>query len=143
LKPIYEDLSKNNLFERCLDSNTQNNNESFNSCVWRLVPKHIFCGKKILEIATQIAACIFNEGHRPILKIFETMGCFLGPESLRSVEEYDNARVRRVDQRSSDASKQVRITRKEARAVEDEMYDAGRTYVWSWHCRLAVRVCFL
>jgi len=124
LKQIYEDLSENDLLERCLGSNTQNNNESFNSCVWRLVPKHIFCGKKILEIATQTAACIFNEGHRPILKILETMGCSLGPESLRFVEECDNARVRRADQRSSDASKQARIARKEARAVEDELYDA-------------------
>jgi len=52
------------------------------------------------------------------------MGCFLGPESLHFVEECDNARVRRTDQRSSDASKETRITRKEARAVEDEMYDA-------------------
>jgi len=51
------------------------------------------------------------------------MGCFLGSESLRFVEECDNARVRRANQCSSDASKQARIARKEARAVEDELYD--------------------
>ncbi|GIY08120.1 uncharacterized protein CDAR_429331 [Caerostris darwini] len=46
LKPIYEDLTADDLLERCLGSNTQNNNESFNSCVWQLAPKHQFAGKK-------------------------------------------------------------------------------------------------
>lgn len=34
LKPIYEDLTHDDLLERCLGGLTQNNNESFNSCVW-------------------------------------------------------------------------------------------------------------
>ena len=46
LKPIYEELTAENLLERCLGSNTQNNNESFNACVWQLAPKHQFAGKK-------------------------------------------------------------------------------------------------
>ncbi|XP_039304169.1 uncharacterized protein LOC120357546 [Solenopsis invicta] len=46
IKPIYEDLSSEDLLERCLGANTQNNNESFNACVWNLVPKHVFTGKK-------------------------------------------------------------------------------------------------
>ena len=33
LKPIYEDLTKTELLERCLGGHTQNNNESFNNCV--------------------------------------------------------------------------------------------------------------
>ena len=118
LKPIYEEL-----LERCLGSNTQNDNESFNACVWRLAPKHVFCGKKILEIATYTAACIFNEGQKPILKILEVMGCSLGPGSLSFAENCDNARVQRVDPRSSFASKNARIARREARAAEDKVYD--------------------
>lgn len=45
VKEIYEDLSSDDLLRRCLGSNTQNNNESFNACVWNFTPKHIFCGK--------------------------------------------------------------------------------------------------
>lgn len=123
LKRIYEKLSQNELLERCLGSNTQNDNESFNACVWRLAPKHVFCGKKILEIATYTAACIFNEGQKPILKILEVMGCSLGPGSLSFAEDCDNARVQRADQRSSFASKAARIARREARAAEEEVYD--------------------
>lgn len=46
IKPIYNDLSSRELLERCLGGNTQNNNESFNSTVWRLAPKHLHCGSK-------------------------------------------------------------------------------------------------
>ena len=62
LKPVYEELTADNLLERCLGSNTQNNNESFNACIWQLAPKHQFVGKKIVKIATYCAACTFNEG---------------------------------------------------------------------------------
>lgn len=89
LKPIYEELTQDDLIERCLGFNTQNNNESFNACVWCLVPKHVFCDKKILEIATRTTVCVFNEGQRPILKILEAMGYLLGLKSLHFVEECD------------------------------------------------------
>ncbi|KOC63768.1 hypothetical protein WH47_02794, partial [Habropoda laboriosa] len=49
-KPIYEELASDGLLERFLISNT-GNNESFNSCVWYLALKYIFCGNKLLEIA--------------------------------------------------------------------------------------------
>ncbi|GIX67293.1 uncharacterized protein CDAR_483411 [Caerostris darwini] len=46
LKPIDEDLTADDLLKRCLGSNTQNNNERFNSCVGQLAPKHQSAGKK-------------------------------------------------------------------------------------------------
>lgn len=33
LNPIYEELTADELLERCLGNNTQNNNESYNTCV--------------------------------------------------------------------------------------------------------------
>ncbi|KYQ55491.1 hypothetical protein ALC60_05553, partial [Trachymyrmex zeteki] len=50
--PIYENLSKEDLLQRCLGGYTQNANESFNSTVWRLAPKHLHCGLKIIEIVS-------------------------------------------------------------------------------------------
>ncbi|GIY28449.1 uncharacterized protein CDAR_87721 [Caerostris darwini] len=73
-KPIYEDLIADDLLERCFGSNTQNDNESFNSCVWQLEPKHQFAGKKIVEVATYCAALAFNEGFTAILKNHESNG---------------------------------------------------------------------
>jgi len=46
--PIYEDLSRDDLLERCLGGYTQNANESFNATIWRLAPKHLNCGIKII-----------------------------------------------------------------------------------------------
>lgn len=49
LLPIYENLSREDLLERCLDGH--NANESFNSTIWRLTPKHLHSGQKIIELS--------------------------------------------------------------------------------------------
>jgi len=67
IRPIYEDLSRDDLLERCLGGHTQNANESFNAMVWRLAPKHLNCDKKIIEIAAFLAAGMFNEGFSFVL----------------------------------------------------------------------------
>ncbi|KOC58868.1 hypothetical protein WH47_01392, partial [Habropoda laboriosa] len=36
LLPIYKDLSRDDLLERCLEAFTQNSNESFDATIWRL-----------------------------------------------------------------------------------------------------------
>lgn len=123
LKPIYDDLTKQELLERCLGGNTQNNNESFNKCVWSMAPKHIFSGKKIVEIACQTAACVFNEGLQPILKIFEVMGVKIGPTSEHFVAARDGTRVHLANRRSSDASKEARIKRRQAILDENAHYE--------------------
>ncbi|KOC59898.1 hypothetical protein WH47_10539 [Habropoda laboriosa] len=77
----------------------QNNNESFNSCVWHLAPKHIICGKKIFKIATYCAACIFNEGFALIVKIMDVMGVKIGPEAF--TERQNAAPTEIADRRNS------------------------------------------
>ena len=44
LKLIYQQLSNDELLERCVGGFTQNNNESYHSIVWQLAPKSRFCG---------------------------------------------------------------------------------------------------
>ena len=60
IKPIYEDLSKEELLERCVGGFTQNNNESLNQLIWKITPKILPAGSKIVEIAACIAAGTFN-----------------------------------------------------------------------------------
>lgn len=43
--------------------------ESFNSTIWRLAPKHLNSGIKIMEIVAFIVAGIFNEEYSSILRI--------------------------------------------------------------------------
>ncbi|XP_033179000.1 uncharacterized protein LOC117152198 [Bombus impatiens] len=61
-------LSANTLLERCLGSETQNNNDSLNSLLWTFAPKHIHAGTRIIEIATFLAVSILNEGFITHLK---------------------------------------------------------------------------
>lgn len=55
IKPIYEDLSSDDLLSRCLGGYTQNQNESFNAVVWAIAPKTVSSGKTVLDIASDIA----------------------------------------------------------------------------------------
>ncbi|XP_014474846.1 PREDICTED: uncharacterized protein LOC106744513 [Dinoponera quadriceps] len=68
IPPVYEALSSDDLLQRCTGGNTQNDNESFNAYLWKLVPKHLHCGEQTIRIAAYIASGIFNEGYSSILK---------------------------------------------------------------------------
>ena len=71
-KTIYEELSRDELLNRCLGGYSQNSNESFNTTVWNLSSKSYASGKKDLDIATDIAVCNFNNGLTSIriMKVF-------------------------------------------------------------------------
>lgn len=123
LKPIYEDLTTEDLLERCTGANTQNNNESFNHCVWQLAPKHIFCGKTIVEIATYCAACTFNEGYDAILKILEVMGVTIGPAAADFAAKYREERIATAERRSSLDSKEARTARRNEISAENKDFE--------------------
>lgn len=74
IKPIYEELSSDELFSRCLGGFIQNSNESFNATVWSIAPKSFSNDKKILDISTNLAICIFDDGLKNIMKIMPVLG---------------------------------------------------------------------
>ena len=123
LKPIYEDLTKTELRERCLGGHTQNNNGSYNHCVWNIVPKHLFNGKQVVQIASKIAACIFNKGYNLVLKIMEEMGLKIGSSSANYIDNHDFRRVQHANRHNFDTSKEVRMGRKKARLAENESFE--------------------
>lgn len=123
LKPVYESLTDESLLERCLGNNTQNNNESFNSCVWQLVPKHQFSGKKIVDIAACCAACTFNEGFKAILKMMDVMGIKIGPYADQLARDRDERRIYKADRQSTSDSKEARTARKKSKSQENEDYE--------------------
>ncbi|KAG5883373.1 hypothetical protein JTB14_009071 [Gonioctena quinquepunctata] len=123
LQPIYEELTDEKLLERCLGANRENNNESYNSCVWNIAPKHKFVGKKTLEIAALSAACIFNEGLLPILKVMEVMGVRIGPEARHFADRANNRRVDRSELEATEASKEHRTAVRNARILQNDAYE--------------------
>ncbi|XP_044583471.1 uncharacterized protein LOC123264301 [Cotesia glomerata] len=129
IKPIYESLSADSLLERCLGSETQNNNESLNSLIWTFAPKHIHAGPKTIEIATFFAVSIFNEGFIPILKILDVMGITIGPEANAFAARRDEARIERSELRTSEASKEGRTARLHKRKSENEHFEVEEGFL--------------
>lgn len=123
LLPIYEDLSKDDLLNRCLGGHTQNANESFNNLIWRLAPKHLHSGSKTVEISAYIAAGVFNEGLSTILRVMNAMEIIVGKQSLAYAQLKDSERIQKQDTRTSLASQEARKARKELHQTNNQMYE--------------------
>lgn len=123
IKPIYDELSSKELLERCLGGETQNNNESFNSTVWRLAPKHLHCGLKTIEISAYLAASIFNEGFSSILKIMTTIGIEIGEQTKIFSSARDEKRLVRSARRSHEATKEAHTQRRLEQQEKTEFYE--------------------
>ena len=122
LLPIYQDLSKDDLLERCLGGHTQNLNESFNSTIWRLCPKHLNSGLKIIEISACIAVGIFNEGYNSILKMMNELNITVGTYCKVFAENTDKARVERPNRMSLSETKAARTARKQKQIEENQLF---------------------
>ncbi|XP_032679521.1 uncharacterized protein LOC116847973 [Odontomachus brunneus] len=123
IKKIYEDLSKNDLLERCLDGNTQNNNESYNG-LWHFAPKHLHCGLETIEIANYLAVSIFNEGYYKVfLKVFRTMGVVISLVAKQFVDKRDDKRLRIAERKHHEVTKETRIANRKAQAALNEFYE--------------------
>ena len=70
LEPIFRDLSKDDLLEKCLHGQTQNANEAFNSLLWQKCPKETFVGRSTLEMATYSAIIHYIMGLRSLGMFF-------------------------------------------------------------------------
>ncbi|XP_011882790.1 PREDICTED: uncharacterized protein LOC105570297 [Vollenhovia emeryi] len=124
ITPIYEELSSENLLQRCIGGFTQNNNESLNALIWSFAPKRVFSGAKTVEIASYLGASIFNEGYASLLKMMHMMNIIIGPNAVALCTEVDDTRISIADARSFEASKEGRVERRAMRsALEEDFYE--------------------
>ena len=71
IMPIITDLQADELLQKCLHGETQNNNEGLNSIIWSRVLKNIFVSKPIIEMGTYSAILHFNDGTNGILRVLD------------------------------------------------------------------------
>ena len=71
LKPVFQELSRDELLSKCLHGQTQNCNESLNSIVWSKCPKNIFVQRQVLEMGVNSAVIEFNDGPRGLYNVLE------------------------------------------------------------------------
>ncbi|EGI63375.1 hypothetical protein G5I_08248 [Acromyrmex echinatior] len=114
IKPVYEQLTTDDLLTRCIGGFTQNSNESFNSTVWAMAPKIMNSGKIIIDIATNIASC---HGHKNWSKKSRTM-------------DLDEKRIQKAERSLSEGAKQARIDLKTIQKAkqEQEIDEEGQLY---------------
>lgn len=62
--------------------------------VWRLALKHLHSGLKIIEVATYLTACLFNEGNASILLVMNKLNIVVDNRSFSYAQEMDNRRVK-------------------------------------------------
>ena len=62
LKPIFTDLSSDELLKKCLHGKAQNANEALNNIIWTKCPKNVYVEKDVLESSVNSAVLEFNEG---------------------------------------------------------------------------------
>ncbi|XP_043257791.1 uncharacterized protein LOC122400403 [Colletes gigas] len=123
LKPIYTDLSRRDLLDRCKGRNTQNNNESYNALLWHFAPKHLHNGLKTIELANFLAVGIFNDGFQSILKILQIMKVIIGPIAKEYADKRDRNRIYRAQLRHQAASKESRAARRKATAAQQVLFE--------------------
>ena len=101
VKPIYEELSSDDLLSRCLGGYTQNNNESFNSVLWSIAPKGVHSSKAIVDIAANIAVCNFNDGLKSVLEIMQVLNLTIGTTCYNFCIKTDERRIRAAERAMS------------------------------------------
>lgn len=100
---------------------TQNATERFNSTIWRLAPKHLHAGLKIVENAAYIAAGIFNEEYYAVLKIMETLEINFGPQCKEFANTCNDERTKRQERRTLSSTKEARLARKQQHIEQNQL----------------------
>ncbi|XP_025162547.1 uncharacterized protein LOC112588080 isoform X1 [Harpegnathos saltator] len=120
VKPIYEELCRDELLSRCLGGFTQNSNECFNSVLWALAPKPMSSGKKIVDIAADIAVCNFNDRLHSIMNIMQTLNLPISQSCYTFCVQADNYRIQRAEGSMTEAVREARRSGISARKLTNE-----------------------
>ena len=73
IHPVYEDLSKSELLNKCTHGLTQNANECWSGKIWGRCPRSTYVEQETVALATYLAVLKFNDGDISLLKIFEDL----------------------------------------------------------------------
>ena len=93
LKPVYNDLSKTDLLEKCLHGKTQNRNESFNGTIWERLPKTKYVSFLQLQFGVYDAVANFNIGRKASVLIYEKLGLIPGYYTLKGCSTQNKKRL--------------------------------------------------
>ena len=117
--------------ERCLPGFSQNQNESFNSLIWKRAPKCTWQGPKRIKIAAYLAALQFNTGS------YETRTAILSGMEITpslwleiSADKKDKKRIYGANRDAEEAAKKKRrsLAMEKQDTEESWINNEGTTY---------------
>ena len=110
VEPTFKDLQNYSLLSKYLHEKTQNQNESFNSIIWKHVPKDVFIGGKTFTMGVMDSVSHFNDGNIATLNCSRTWSLHINWLQKGNVESENNP------------------ARKSG-----EGYRSRRKYIYTWH----------
>lgn len=88
-----------------------------------MAPKHLHSGKKIIEIAVNMAAGIFNEGYSAVLITMQLLNIKIGQQCKMFADLHDAERIKKADKHHTENSKEVRTARRFQQMQQNEFYE--------------------
>ena len=83
LKPIYIDVSQEELLKKCIHGKAQNQNESFNGMVWQRLPKTKYVSLTQLGLGVYDAVSNLDIGRKASVLLFEKLNMIPGIYTLQ------------------------------------------------------------
>ena len=115
IRPIFEELSEDDLLKRCLLQATQNSNESLHSVIWARCPKHIFVCRPRLNIAVALGCCEYSWGSVATRQFLRVLNLNIGEETQKRGEKRDHSRLVKAESAHTEKAKRHRIVRADAK----------------------------
>ena len=130
VKPIFKDLSYNELLMKCLHGKTQNQNEAFNGMIWNRLPKATYVGFDQLKLGIYDAVATLNIGYKAVLKLYEALGMKPGKYTIIGCQKLNNDRLKNASKQNHPNTKtRHRILRGMRKSKEDKNKEnEGKTY---------------
>lgn len=133
IRPIFSDLSSNELLEKCLHGETQNSNEALNSLIWTRCPKSTFVNRSTFETGVYSAVLHFNEGEygvKSVLDYFNISGKAFSDKLTKGAKLYNIRLKRKMSTPTKKRRKRLRTIKKgyldkEKEDGKDQDYLAG------------------
>ena len=128
--PVFRELAKDELMEKCIHGKTQNANESLNSLIWQRCPKTYFAGRKSVEIAAASAVIHFNDGPLAVHNVLSRLGVIKGYYTIVGSDKKCKKRKRKLEVKNTEKSKRRRKTLRAMKKgwQDKEMEEEGDTY---------------
>ena len=130
LRPIFEELTNEDLLRKCLHGMTQNQNESFNALIWACIPKPTYVLFSQLQLGVYETVSNFNIGRKASILIFEKLNMVPGKCCLKGCRKINEKRLSASKYDNLEATKKRRkIRRGKAKTKDDKNNDKeGQSY---------------